>query len=207
MQRNTGNTQTLTIEYGFLDSKKDDVNQLKNNYKNLAEAVVRAVTNYIGVPYKPVFDTNTYIVQKGDTLYSIANRYNTTVNQLKELNNLVSNALSIGQVLYVKTNDNVDSNINGNVIYTVQKGDTLYSISKEFKVSIEDIKKINNLNNDILRINQKLIIPIQNPNTYIVQKGDTLYSIARKNNITVDEIKRKNNLNTNLISLGQILYL
>ena len=50
MQRNTGDTQALTVEYGFLDSTKDDPNQLKNNYKNLAEAVLRFIVLEVPSP-------------------------------------------------------------------------------------------------------------------------------------------------------------
>ena len=65
MQRNTGITEPITVEYGFLDTEAD-AEKLKNNYIDYAEAVVRAVLQYIGYT-----DTanNTYIVQKGDTIF------------------------------------------------------------------------------------------------------------------------------------------
>jgi len=68
MLRNTPDTESVIIEYGFLDSKGDDVDLLKNNYEQLAEGVVRAVANYIGIPYntKPSYY---YTVQKGDTIF------------------------------------------------------------------------------------------------------------------------------------------
>ena len=70
MQRNTGNTESVTVEYGFLDSKGDDVNQLKNNWQNLAEGVVRAVSEYAGIPYNTNGNSeNTYTVVSGDTLF------------------------------------------------------------------------------------------------------------------------------------------
>ncbi|MDD6387811.1 MAG: LysM peptidoglycan-binding domain-containing protein [Bacilli bacterium] len=88
----------MIIEYGFLDSTGDDVNQLKNNYIKFADAVVTAVSNYIDLPYEL---GNVYIVKKGDSLYSIAQKYNTTVDELKRKNNLSSNLLSIGQILII----------------------------------------------------------------------------------------------------------
>ena len=51
MQRDTPNNETVTVEYGFIDSPKDDVEQIKNNYENYAEAVIRAVLNYKNLPY------------------------------------------------------------------------------------------------------------------------------------------------------------
>ena len=78
MQRNTGNTESVTVEYGFLDSKGDDVNQLKNNWQNLAEAVVRAISEYAGIPYNinNFSSDNVYYVVSGDTIFMGNNEYN-----------------------------------------------------------------------------------------------------------------------------------
>lgn len=65
IHRNTGKTEPIIIEYGFLDSKGDDVNQLKNNYKDYVDAVVNALKEYIGIPT----NDNTYTVKKGDTIF------------------------------------------------------------------------------------------------------------------------------------------
>ena len=205
MQRNTGDIESMTIEYGFLDSKKDDVNQLKNNYKEYAEAVIRALCDYIGIPYTPKneISDDLYIVKNGDTLYGIALKYNTTVDKLKEINNLTSNTLSIGQRLRIPSTEEVVKT------YTVKKGDTLYGISRKYNISIDTLKSLNNLTNNILSIGQVLLLEptSKEDNIYVVSKGDTLYSIARKNNTTVDAIKSLNNLTSNLISLGQELKL
>lgn len=210
MQRNTGDTQSLTVEYGFLDSTKDDVNQLKNNYRNLAEAVVRAVTSYIGANYVPQSGEDTYVVKGGDTLYAIANKYNTTVSTLKRLNNLTSNTLSIGTILKVPSNEVIDVEIPSANTYTVKSGDTLYSIAKRNNTDVNTLIELNNLNNNTVSIGQVLKIPtidIITSNEYIVQNGDTLYSIARKYGINVNDIIEYNNLaNTNL-SIGQKILL
>ena len=106
MLRETPNNESIIVEYGFLDSTGDDVSQIKNNWQNLAEAVVRALADYIGVAYIPPegleeIDDNIYIVKKGDTLYGIANKYGISVDELKAINNLTSNNLSVGQVLQI----------------------------------------------------------------------------------------------------------
>ena len=147
----------------------------------------------------------TYVVVSGDTLYSIARKFNTTVDKIKNLNNLSSNILSIGQVLKIPSGS-TDSNTN---TYTVVSGDTLYSIAKKFNTSVDEIKNLNNLSSNTLSIGQILKIPSSSTGlittTYTVINGDTLYSIARKFNTSVDEIKNLNNLSSNTLSIGQIL--
>ena len=207
IHRNTGNLEPLIVEYGFIDNTKD-VEFLKENYEELAEAVISAVANYIGVPYTPPEDliTNTYVVQKGDTLYSIANKLGTTVSELKKENNLTSNTLQIGEVLRVPTKEIYEEEEN---IYIVKKGDTLYSIAMANNTTVDELKKANNLTSNILSTGQLLKIPsaLLPESTYIVKKGDSLYSIANKYNTTVDELKRINNLTSNILSIGQILKL
>jgi len=203
MLRDTGRTEPLIIEYGFIDNN-DDIKFLKDNYKELAEAVIKAVLEYKNIPYIEPSSvvTDTYKVVSGDTLYGIANKLDTTVDELKKINNLTSNVLSIGQVLKIPTKV-VD--LGDTVIYQVQKGDTLYSIANKYGISLNELKAINNLTNDNLAIGQLLNVPsgLSSVNTYIVSKGDTLYSIAKKFDTTVDKIKGVNNLTNNMLSIGQ----
>ncbi len=212
IHRNTGNLEPLIVEYGFIDNTKD-VEFLKENYEELAEAVISAVANYIGVPYTPPegLIINTYVVQKGDTLYSIANKLGTTVSELKKENNLTSNTLQIGEVLRIPTKEIYEEEEN---IYIVKKGDSLYSIANKYNTTVDELKRINNLTSNILSIGQVLKLPSdkasnvekeENTISYTVQKGDSLYSIARKYNTTIDRIKDLNNLTTNLLSIGQVL--
>ena len=207
IHRNTGNLEPLIVEYGFIDDTKD-VEFLKENYKELAEAVISAVANYIGVPYTPPegITTNTYVVQKGDSLYSIANKLGTTVSELKKENNLTSNTLQIGEVLRIPTKEIYEGEEN---VYIVQKGDTLYSVAMANNTTVDELKKANNLTSNILSTGQLLKIPsaLLPESTYIVKKGDSLYSIANKYNTTIDELKRINNLTSNILSIGQVLKL
>lgn len=196
--RDTPNNETLIVEYGFLDSTGDDVNLIKNNWEDLAEAVVKALANYIGVPYSLNEESDYYVVKKGDSLWSIAKKYNMTVDELKSINNLKSNLLSIGQRLKIKESDDNQN------IYIVKKGDTLYKIANMYGTTVDNLKALNNLKSNNLSIGQKLIVPSKNK-IYIVQKGDSLWSIARKYDTTVDSIKRNNNLTTNVLQIGQKL--
>ena len=195
--RETPNNESIIVEYGFADSTGDDVNQIKNNYKELAEAVVRALANYIGVAYTAPAGSggNYYTVKAGDTLYGIARNYGISVDELKAANNLTSNTLTIGEVLIipeVETPETPDENI-----YIVKSGDTLYSIANKYGMSVNELKSLNNLTSDVLSIGQELIVSEGNAatlDTYTVKSGDTLYSIANKYGLTVNELKQLNNL-------------
>lgn len=204
IHRDTGSTEPIIVEYGFIDDTPQNVAFLDDNYKELAEAVIKSILEYKNIPYTAPSTTtaSTYTVQKGDSLYAIAKKYNTTVEELKQLNNLTTNNLSIGQVLKLPLAENT---------YTVKPGDTLYRIATQNNTTVAKIKELNQLTSDILSIGQTLILPsteiITVPSTknYTVQKGDTLYSIAKKNNTTVQQLKQLNNLNTNTLTIGQII--
>ena len=206
--RETPNNESIIVEYGFADSTGDDVNQIKNNYKELAEAVVRALANYIGVAYTAPAgsSSNYYTVKAGDTLYGIARNYGISVDELKAANNLSSNTLTIGEVLIipkVETPEMPDENI-----YIVKSGDTLYSIANKYGMSVNELKSLNNLTSDVLSIGQELIVSEGNAatlDTYTVKAGDTLYSIANKYGLTVNELKQLNNLTSDILSIGQVL--
>lgn len=158
-------------------------------------------------------NSNTYVVQKGDTLYGISKQFNTSMQRLRELNNLSSDILAIGKVLIVSPNS--DSNPSECVTYTVKKGDSLYSIAKQYNSTVDAIKRYNNLTSNNLSIGQKLKLPCymkDNDNTtmpnfvmYTVKAGDSLYSIAQQYNTTVDKIKSDNKLTSNNLSIGQVL--
>lgn len=203
--RNTANTEPVIVEYGFIDNN-EDVEFVKENYKDLAEAVIKAVLEYKNIPYvePDTVVTDSYKVLAGDTLYSIANKLDTSVSELKELNNLSSNILSIGQVLKIPTKF-VD--VGDKDIYQVKSGDTLYSIANKYNISVNVLKEINGLSNDSLSIGQLLNVPsgLSVVNSYIVEKGDTLYSIAKKFDISVNKLKEYNNLSSNLLNIGQKL--
>ena len=113
-----------------------------------------AIGQIIKLPSTSSTASDTYIVKKGDSLYSIAKTYNTSVDKLKEINNLTSNALAIGQVLKLPS-----SNASEKVVYTVKKGDSLYSIAREYGTTVDAIKKLNNITSNTLSIGQKLLLP------------------------------------------------
>ena len=214
IHRNTGITEPIIIEYGFIDNK-NDVNKIKNNYKKYVEAVIKKVAEYKGYEYKEPRIKEEYIVQKGDTLWNISKKLGITVDEIKRLNNLNSNLLYIGQILKVPSFMTTEDT---NIIYIVKPNDTLYSISKQYNIPINEIKSFNNITSDKLSVGQIIKIPesvsIVTPNeeeiineegVYVVQKGDTLYSIAKKFNTTVDNLKNLNSLIEDVLKIGMNL--
>ncbi len=205
--RNTANNLTIVIDYGYIDNTSD-ANFLKNNYEKLAEAVVKSIANYAGLSYSPANMEGYYIVKKGDSLWSIASKNNTTVDNIKKLNNLSSNNLSVGQVLKLSY-DTGNEDIKESNIYTVKKGDSLWLIANKYGTTVDELKSANNLKSNTLSIGQTLIIPEKKENTnkisYVVKKGDSLWLIANKYDTTVEKIKSTNNLKSNTLSIGQVL--
>ncbi len=157
--------------------------------------------------------SDTYIVKSGDTLYGISNQYGVSVVELADLNNVTAETLKVGQVLKipVKSGNNPDNMF----MYTVKKGDSLYSIAKKYNTSVDSIKKLNKLTTNVLNIGQMLRIPemytpeeeIYKPDyiNYSVKKGDTLYSIAKVYNVAVNDIIQDNALVNNTLKVGQNL--
>ena len=202
---------SISKKFNISINKLKELNNLESN------TILPGQKLIIKEPTNPPQPT-TYKVQKGDTLYSISQKFNTTIDEIKRLNNISSNNIYINQELYIPSTNTLPSpplpippiNDDENEEYSeyiVQKGDSLWKISRDYKISVKDLIELNNLTTTTLQIGDKLLVPIQtnNEKTYIVKRGDTLWSIAKENNITVNELKEKNNLTTNLLSIGQTI--
>jgi len=209
--RNIDNATSILVEYGFLDNPTDR-NKLQRELLNYTEAVIRGIALYYGIPYTEPEDLtlDTYIVKKGDSLYSIAKNYNTTIGAIKAVNELTGNILQPGQILKLPNFITFNPDPNSVIVYKINKGDSLYSIAKKYGVSVNDIINYNQLANTVLSVNQQLLIPV-NPTTeigkesninYIVKRGDTLYNIAKRYNLTPKELMEYNNLSSSLLNIG-----
>ena len=167
-------------------------------------------------------ETITYTVQRGDTLWAIARRYGTTVGEIAEINNISNpNLIYPGQELRIPTNSTTEGEETrgtGDIIYTVQRGDTLSKIAREYNVTVAHIVELNDITNpnliypgEKLRITESDVtnlnpIPKNNYSTYTVRRGDTLSGIARRFGVSVNYLVTANNIqNPNLIFPGQIL--
>ncbi len=205
IQKDTGLIETIIVNYGNINNINEATN-IKNEWEDYAEAVVKSLANYTNVPYyKEGESQEIYTVKKGDSLWKIANKYNTTVEKLKSANNLKTNTLSVGQKLVIPS---ISVSPEVSDTYIVQKGDSLWSIANKFNMTVSELKNLNNLTNNLLSIGQVLKIKDSSSNgetTYTVQKGDSLWVIANKYGITTEELKSYNNLTSNLLSIGQVL--
>ena len=185
----------------------DETSEIINNTENTIPANTESIE---------------YTIQSGDTLSAIARRYGTTVQELVNINNIQNPDLIYpGEKLRILTNSTIPGNEErgtGDIIYTVQRGNTLSQIARAYNVSIEHIVELNNIENpNLIYPGQKLRITESNvtdlapvDNTiqvyYVVKQGDTLYGIARRFGITLNEILQYNAIqNPNLIYPGQTI--
>jgi len=111
-----------------------------------------------------------YIVKSGDSLWSIARQYNMLVSELKALNNLSSDLLQAGQKLRVQSdgnsnsqNNSSDQNNSNGTYYVVKDGDCLWSIANAHGISVEKLRKLNNLSDDAIYPGDKLLISTSAP--------------------------------------------
>ena len=141
-----------------------------------------------------------YVVQAGDTLWRIAQRFGTTVDAIKTLNNLTTDTLMIGQILRIPSTGVTTPGFT----HTVQSGDTLWQLAQRFGTTVNAIRELNNLTSDSLMIGQTLQIPSTSI-IHTVQPGDTLWQLAQRFGTTVDDIRALNNLTNDVLMIGQRL--
>lgn len=154
-------------------------------------------------------NSNNYIIVRyGETLSYIANRYNTSVENLVRLNNIQNpNLIYVGQKIYINSNEKSNNIIPCNV-YVVKAGDTLSAIAYKYSTTVSMLAKINHITNpNLIYVGESIVISSNNSkSTYVVKYGDTLSEIALDFNTTVNNLVKLNNIqNPNLIYTGQIL--
>ena len=178
-----------------------------------------------------------YKVKKGDTLYGISKSLDVTIAELKQWNNISGSEIELGQELvYYLVKDSTETDLpetdsspllsqassSQNVYYTVKSGDTLYQIARDHDMTVDQIKSLNNLSSDNLRIGQQLAVKKRNEappsvsefneestpqgifTVYEVKSGETVTRLLSKFKMTEDEFRTLNpELNLDKLAIGQ----
>ncbi len=153
--------------------------------------------------------TTVYVVQNGDTLLSIAQRFCTDVKTIAGFNGITDpDRISEGQILRIPLGCESEEVFR---TYTVEKGDTLYSISKMFDTDVNVLARLNGIPDpDYIEAGRVLRVPVtsapESIRIYIVKDGDTLYEIGKRFGYGIDELAAYNDIsNPDLIKIGQVI--
>lgn len=218
------NPQTPGDTISLLE-KKEPTSPTHNNPEMSTEPAVtpEEVQDTVNIPREKTDkseNVQVHTVIAGETLFIIAKKYGMGVEQIRELNGLSDYTIKLGQLLIINGSAKEDHpDVETTSFYhVVQTGETLYAIAKKYNISVDELKQINKLVNNDLRVGQKLKLnknvtetqemPTNElPSTHKVEKGDTLYSLSRKYSIPVADLRTLNQLSNDALSIGQVLKL
>jgi membrane-bound lytic murein transglycosylase D len=248
---------------GKIVSLEDSIyNVEKRNYGTSENLITRIVLPNSGDTISLISDNSTinqkfiyHKVRKGETISKIANKYNVTNRQILDWNNLRSNSLPAGKLIKIiqkeiaKSENSSVNKINEtetiqeieyydtvvSIYHLVKRNETIFTIANLYNITVEDLKRWNNLSDNILNIDQKLMInssiqlsravnktvpkaktiaPVSKevveksnkPQYYTIRSGDLFNRIAQKHNLSMQELIKLNpNVNPDRISVGQKL--
>jgi murein DD-endopeptidase MepM/ murein hydrolase activator NlpD len=184
-----GDTLTaLAVAFNFSVAELREMNQLDNDNLRVGQVLYLASDG---------INANTAVVQQGDTLTDLAERYSTSVEALQIANNLVNTRIFPGQRLLLPSDaDTVPDT------YVVRAGDTLYDIAVAFNMTTDELIARNDLDGTIIQVGQALALnsdtPLE-PLQVTVRSGDSLWQLARDNDVSVRELRAANNLSTQYV--------
>ena len=158
----------------------------------------------------------THKIKRGDSLWELANKYDTRVEIIKKINFLDSDLLTLNDNLLIPLSQSENNNFIPFEVHVVSEGDSLWSIASRYKLTPKTIARNNNIEtSSILRIGQQLNIGNKNiyrtidskkrTILYSVKQGDNLYRIADLFGVEAVDIKKLNNLDDSAIMPGQII--
>ena len=213
----------------FLEIKPELLYKLNAGYTKWASAPENESIFYIpkekygliiseNNPFKKTNDINwiSHTVNKGDNLWDLAIKYDTEVKIIKDVNYLNDELLSINDNLLIPLGKSKSNNFIPYEMYIVSEGDTLWSISKKYNLSIRDLARMNSLDeNDFLQLGQQLSIGNKNIHRnmeskkrtilYSVKQGDTLFKISELFDVSIRSIEDINDFNQSTLMPGQII--
>lgn len=162
----------------------------------------------------PSCEGTLYTIRAGDTLFSLAQRYNTTVDAIIRANpGIDPSNLRIGQVICIPSSTPGPVPCPGGTLYTIRAGDTLFALAQRYNTTVDAILRANpGIDPNNLRVGQIICIPGTGPvpcpggTLYTIRAGDTLFSLAQRYNTTVDAILRANpGIDPNNLRVGQVI--
>ena len=223
-----GQVEILTLSE-YLEIKPELIYKLNAGYTKWASAPKDKSIFYVPIektyllespnsPFEGVNQINwiSHIVATGDSLWSLASKYDTEVNIIKEINYIETDLLSVNDTLLIPLSKTKMNNFIPYEMHIVSEGDTLWDISKKYNIEINDILRMNSLNiNSYLQLGQQLTIGNKNIHRnieskkrtilYSVKQGDNLYKISDLFDVTVTSIKEINNFKNSDLMPGQII--
>lgn len=227
------NVQTFKHKLAQLPfDQRVDFHQLQREKQRSAKPEARPVVAASKHEDKAPIHNSRYKIKTGDTLLSIAQKANTTVSEIRQLNHLKDNTARLGTYLTLPGDSKIitakagnahvqpkkvkKTTAAGNITYTVKPGDTLWNISQRFSVSPKELAAWNNMSpKSALVAGRKLSLKPTSRQQYAsasssvrlirytVKKGDSLTAIARKFNVSIDDLQKSN---PDLPSKGNVRY-
>lgn len=204
--------------------EKETLFAISRRYKTTVDAIIQynsaasaglEIGQILKVPYTPVpkavykpSEGITHEVAAKETMFSISKKYGVTVDEIKQWNNLSNNALSVGQQLTIKKSTSAPANVaktpdtnNQKGFHTVAEQETMFSISKEYGITLDQLKTWNNLEGTDLKIGQILLVaPPDKGSVAGVKKPDTVKAInppvvtSQKNPVTASAPTSESNV-------------
>ncbi|MBY8062202.1 N-acetylmuramoyl-L-alanine amidase [Vibrio fluvialis] len=215
---------SVLVETGFISNPSEEKLLFQRSHQDkLAHALTKALVQYFednppeGTLFANRGKTQKHKVQRGESLSVIASKYGTSVDEIVQTNKLKSNSLAVGQVLTIPGGSRgpVQVPVVSNPVETetithvVKSGDYLGKIASTYKVSVETIKRENNLKSDTLKLGQKLKITVSLKDKPLrkhkVARGEFLGKIASEYNVSVQSIRDANKLRSDQLAVGQVL--
>ena len=227
----------IATNHNMSVSQLKNLNKLSNDMIFVGQKLVVSEKKQSAPSQNQVTKPSTYTVKSGDSVWKIAHECGMSMNELVSLNGIKNNLIFPGQVLKVKAgakaenvsksetsgskNQNAASNGSSST-YTVKSGDSVWKISHEHGMSMDELKSLNGLKDNLIIPGQVLKIKGTSSNTkqkiktssketaeagatYVVKSGDSLWAVANKQGLTVAELKRINGLSSDTIYVGQRL--
>ncbi|MFJ6973962.1 MAG: LysM peptidoglycan-binding domain-containing protein [Ligilactobacillus ruminis] len=227
----------IATNHNMSVSQLKNLNKLSNDMIFVGQKLVVSEKKQSAPSQSQVTKPSTYTVKSGDSVWKIAHECGMSMNELVSLNGIKNNLIFPGQVLKVKAgakaenvsksetsgskNQNAASNGSSST-YTVKSGDSVWKIAHEHGMSMDELKSLNGLKDNLIIPGQVLKIKGTSSNTkqkiktssketaeagatYVVKAGDSLWAVANRQGLTVAELKRINGLSSDTIYVGQRL--